>query len=82
MLKLTGRFRVQSIFPAKDGTRSYITLKDKETGAQLKVTSERPLGKGVLDDALVSYDGTLTPRVFGVNLQLTLDGDLSPVAEK
>jgi len=80
MLTVKGNYRVQSIYNGKD--RAYVTLKDRADASVTKFAFPLPLNKAVVDDALLSLDGTVKSQLFGNNVSLNFEGNISAVAEK
>ena len=79
MIVIKGTYRVLSIYNAEKA--AYVVLKDKEDGSQVKIGFDLPLPAGFVDDALVSVDGKLAPRIFSNNVSLTYSGAVKAVSE-
>jgi hypothetical protein len=80
MLSVKGSYRVHSIYNGKNS--SYVTLKDKSDGSLVKLAFKNPLPKQVVDDALISIDGTLKSDVYNGNVTLNYEGNVTAVSEK
>lgn len=83
MLKISGKFRVQSIY--QGDSQAYLTLKDKTDGGSIvKVAFDLPLDKNIVDDGLIELDGQLAPRVYNNNVSLSFvaGGKIVAIPEK
>jgi hypothetical protein len=79
-LSVKGTYRVQSVYMAEKA--AYVTLKDKGDQSVLKVSFALPLPKAIVDDALVGLDGGISSRLFGNNVSLSYQGNVTAVSEK
>lgn len=80
MLKMQGNYRVQSLYQAEKAC--YLTLKDKDDGGIVKVAVGLPLPAGVVDDALLAFDGKLSSRMYGNQVSLTFVGSIKSAESK
>lgn len=72
MISVSGVYRVVSLYPSEKVV--YATLKDKQQGSMVKIAVPNPAPPALVDDGLISLEGTLDTRIYQNNVTLSFRG--------
>jgi hypothetical protein len=80
MLKIEGRYRIQSIYQGENAF--YVNLKDKSDGSLVKMSFPLTDKKSLVDDGLIDLKGEVKTGLYQNNVTLAYEGTVNSVPEK